>query len=483
MNDAVTREQIVAGLRELCLKAGDIVLLHSSLSSLGRVDGGARAVKEAFLDVLGADGTLVVPTFGNLGVIPDEVKTDRRAVASIHPMASVAAIGAKAEEICREHWKALKAHVEDTPYTRIAELGGYVCLLGVDQDRSTLLHTAEETLELSYLATTKPVTFDTPEGEVKKSWPFFPGPHRDFIGLDKMLRDSGRMRLGTIGSAMVRLIRGADLIELAVAAGRADPAFVLCDNPNCRDCVSQRAALRRARLARESFSVAAVASLAGRYVDEMIDNLRAAGIDRVELDFINGRAVQALEGERVISAVEQLGAADIEIAAIRSSAVTDKNLQLIETAARCKVGRVVLPISTDAEGFGRAGRERAVAVSFVNTDMDSARVSQILLDLRAAEVEAGFVFNAANFARVGENPFLGSYKAKLRRFVDQLDVGDAVNDGPATPLAGGHAEIKEMVSILRAAGFDGYMTLSGDNRRVGTLLDAAKRFEHLLDTM
>ena len=36
----MTRQEIVQGLRTLGLKQGDIVLLHSSLYSLGHVDGG-----------------------------------------------------------------------------------------------------------------------------------------------------------------------------------------------------------------------------------------------------------------------------------------------------------------------------------------------------------------------------------------------------------------------------------------------------------
>src|SRR3954447_26436343 len=58
----VTVESLAADLRGLGLRAGDTVLVHSSLSRLGWVCGGPVAVVEAFLSVLGPDGTLVVPT-------------------------------------------------------------------------------------------------------------------------------------------------------------------------------------------------------------------------------------------------------------------------------------------------------------------------------------------------------------------------------------------------------------------------------------
>src|SRR5690606_7280962 len=58
----VTREEIAEGLRRLGVAGGQEVLLHSSLKSFGRVDGGPDAVIDAFLDVLGPSGTLVCPT-------------------------------------------------------------------------------------------------------------------------------------------------------------------------------------------------------------------------------------------------------------------------------------------------------------------------------------------------------------------------------------------------------------------------------------
>ncbi len=57
-----TVESLARGLRVLGLAADNTVLVHASLSRLGWVCGGAVAVVEALLDVLGPRGTLVVPT-------------------------------------------------------------------------------------------------------------------------------------------------------------------------------------------------------------------------------------------------------------------------------------------------------------------------------------------------------------------------------------------------------------------------------------
>src|SRR5512140_222691 len=97
----VTQADIESGLRQLGLGRGDVVIVHSSLASMGRVEGGVDALLHAFLEVLGPEGTLVVPVFGDLGVLTKAVANHPAAVKSIHPLADVAAIGRNAEAICR----------------------------------------------------------------------------------------------------------------------------------------------------------------------------------------------------------------------------------------------------------------------------------------------------------------------------------------------------------------------------------------------
>ena len=478
----LTQRDIEAGLRQLGLSQGNIVLMHSSLASMGWVEGGANTVLSALLSVLGPDGTLVVPIFGDFGVLTKLVGNHPHAVRSVHPLAAVAAIGRDAAAICRDHWKAELAHGPDTPYVRIADLGGWVLLLGVDQDRNTTLHTVEELLRLPYLRTTEEETFETPVGAVTKSWPLFPGPHRNFIGSDALLRASGKMTVGRIGTAVTRLIRSRDLIDIMVEYGRTNPAWALCDNPNCPDCVAQLAALRRDRLTKESFHLAAGSRLAGRYIPEMIDNLTAAGIRAVELDWVQGRPACSL-GRRLAGVCDEFRAAGIVVSALRAEAVTENHEAVLDSARTAGIMRLVLPLSSRAGLIGRAASDKQMEVSFFNVAMSSEIASQMLLDMQSDGLKPRFTFSAAGFARAGEEPFLKSYKRKLRRFVDQLDVADATFEGAATPLACGNGEIKEMISILRCAGFDGWLTLASGGPDGEGLRQTSDRFMCLLDHM
>ncbi|MER6898900.1 AAC(3) family N-acetyltransferase, partial [Amycolatopsis sp. NPDC000740] len=59
----VDADVVCAGVRELGVAEGGVVIVHSSLSALGNVDGGADAVVRGLLRAVGSAGTVVVPAF------------------------------------------------------------------------------------------------------------------------------------------------------------------------------------------------------------------------------------------------------------------------------------------------------------------------------------------------------------------------------------------------------------------------------------
>jgi len=481
----LNRHDIAACLRGLGLHEGDIVLLHSSYLSLGPVENGPEEVLAGFREAIGETGTLLVPAFASLGVIADKVKELPGAIVSSCPCAAVAAVGPAAAELCADHWQADIAHGEKTPYTRLAAKGGYICLLGCDQDRNTSLHSVEAMLHLPYLKTRTIDNLQTPDGRtVSHSYHFFPGPHRDFIGVDAMLRDCGAMKVATLGKAQVRLIKSQMMLDTLTEYAQQNPDLFLCENPECADCVRQRAALAKDEYSRESFKLTCSSSLAGRYVPEMCENLAKAGIETVELDAIQGKPISMLSPERLAAATAELREAGIAVSAIRLPALPNDLPAAIARAQASGTTRVILPLVGNAATAAVALDEAGLDVCLVNVAQTAVVAAAALAEIRAQCPKVTFCLNAANFARVGENPFLHSYRGgHFLKTIGQLDVADATWTGRPTTLAGGNAEIKELISILRCSNFDGYLCLGGGSVYPGTLSEAAEEFRWLLQTM
>lgn len=476
----MNKREIIDSLKNLGLQEGDIVLLHSSFLSIGPVEGGPETLVNAFLDLLGPSGTLLVPVFGALGIVTEVVRNHPQAVISSAPVGTLAGIGAKAREICADHWQAETAHGENTPFLKMAEAGGYICLLGVDQDRNTTLHSVEALLRLPYLGTATR-TFVTPDGEsLTKTWNYYPGPHRDFIGLDRHFRDFGILTEGCLGQARIRLIRAQSMLEVAAELGGQNPAFALCDNPNCPDCVRQRAALFSARIAtHERFQLAASSRLAGRYLPEIIENLQRTGLKAVELDFLQGRPAASLDAQALTETARQLNEAGLAISALRLQVVPADLDRLLKAASQAAITRLVLPLSTAAQDVLQA-QTAGFTIALANNVQTAETARQQL----AALPRCGFAFNPAAFVGANEHPFGHAWRVgRFIRTIAQLDVIDATWTGEYTALARGHGEIKELVSILRCQNFAGWLVLGGGGIYPGTLTQAVNHFQHLLDTM
>jgi aminoglycoside 3-N-acetyltransferase len=253
---AIRGEAVAQGLAALGVRAGDVLMLHGALSSLGWVEGGAPAVIEALLGLLGPQGTLAVPTLTDItrpfsvegspstvGQLTEVVRRWPGAVRSRHPTHAVAAVGGRAPELTAGHEHTLSC-AADSPYGRVAAWGGWVLLLGVDQDRNTTWHVAETIADVPYLCTLS-VRIEEPGGNVREvSLPKWPRGHREFIGLDRPLRQAGLLRAGRVGPAVARLMPAGEMVAWGVARLRQDPAAFLCGKPTCVFCQWARAILR-----------------------------------------------------------------------------------------------------------------------------------------------------------------------------------------------------------------------------------------------
>ncbi len=257
----VTRRDLVAGLRALGLDGGSRVVVHSSFSSFGRVEGGAATVVRALLDTC---RTVVMPAFtfqcgawspegvfpGNayppapwpgyapvpftpaepvhpdIGAIPETFRRDFGALRSDHLTLSFLAAGPDAAAILATQ----RLNRPQGPLAVLRDLGGDVLLLGVDHRANTALHLAE--LEAGRHTTARHAL--TPAGIVATR--NGGGCSDGFGAIEPHVADLTRE--ARIGPARARRLPLRPLLERARALVAADPLALLCDRPGCAHCAA-----------------------------------------------------------------------------------------------------------------------------------------------------------------------------------------------------------------------------------------------------
>ena len=58
----LNKDSLMEGFDSLGIKKGDSLLVHSSITAMGNVEGGAHTVIQALMEGVGSDGTLVLPS-------------------------------------------------------------------------------------------------------------------------------------------------------------------------------------------------------------------------------------------------------------------------------------------------------------------------------------------------------------------------------------------------------------------------------------
>ena len=166
--EPVTIGGILRDLRRLGVEAGDALLVHSSLSSIGRVCGGPQAVVDALLRAVGDEGTLVMPVarFRSGGDPHAGHGADCRTLSHIsrdgafRPPAGVVLRERAAGGGDHGRTPATPQFGEDSPLGRLYGMGAKVLLLGAGYHARTSYHLAGEAVDFAerWMAENRPYT-------------------------------------------------------------------------------------------------------------------------------------------------------------------------------------------------------------------------------------------------------------------------------------------------------------------------------------
>ncbi|MFH1006709.1 MAG: AAC(3) family N-acetyltransferase [Candidatus Latescibacterota bacterium] len=252
---SLTATDLEQQFRAAGLDKGQTIMLHSSLSSLGHVAGGAETVVSSLLRVLGPEGTLCVPNLvfrGSMtqflrahtridlcampsrnGTLTEAVRNHPLARQSVHPSHPVSAIGRRRDELLRDHLCSRGPCGPESPWGKIAATEGRIVLLDVDHACNTTLHVMEET--------TAPYIFldEALEGIVidrsGREHPYRVQAYvtdraRTFGVVDAPLSEEGIQQMASVGAATVRIIDSPRMFTFCVAAVRKNPDWLAGKN-------------------------------------------------------------------------------------------------------------------------------------------------------------------------------------------------------------------------------------------------------------
>lgn len=242
---------LVDALCTVGIDSGQCVMVHSSLLHLGRMED-VKSSKlaamhySALREVLGPEGTVVVPTFNfgfcdgevfdpettpsvGMGVFSEYVRKLPDAVRSTHPMQSIAAIGPQAQFICDEDTKT--AFDPSGSFAKMLDLNARGLLLGTTMHYFSLIHLVEEQTKVPYRFMK---TFTAPYGPNKdlKSYAMFArdldiDPRVKFLKVDVIMRKRNLIKEVQLGMGKVQSFDVDRVYAITLAKLKNDPNWLI----------------------------------------------------------------------------------------------------------------------------------------------------------------------------------------------------------------------------------------------------------------
>ncbi|OFY18270.1 MAG: AAC(3) family N-acetyltransferase [Bacteroidetes bacterium GWF2_33_38] len=255
-NHIIKKAELIADLRNIGLKEGDLLHLKVSLKSIGKIEGGAKTLIEAFLEVLGDKGTIVSDAFVTAHPLPLSKKNSTltddftpsyaggfanamikhpNIYRSKHPIQKFAAIGYLAKELTENHTDKSGGY---ELLNEMAKMEAKNLTIGKKVVGVGTTHVAIEHLGFVKKYQNKGVRYKNSSGEVsiaKMNW--HGGCGRGFPNFfDLYDEKGGTIRKGKVGQANALLTDMKKTLEIEIEKLKIDPTFFFCHRPGCIDC-------------------------------------------------------------------------------------------------------------------------------------------------------------------------------------------------------------------------------------------------------
>ena len=250
----VYKNDLINDLIKLGLEKGDVVMVHTSLKNIGYVCGGAQTVIEALIEVVGSEGTIMMPTQswknldpetgvhwdadeadwdmirGNwpaydkditptntMGAVAEMFRQWPGSIRTNHPARSVCAWGRHADYLSKEHTLS-NIFGEGSPIAKLYELDAKVLLLGVGYDKNTSIHLADVRAE--YPGKHECIEHSAILENGVRVWKEYSTLYvdgEDFEDIGLAFEQECSLNIGKVGEAASRLMKQRELVDFSVS--------------------------------------------------------------------------------------------------------------------------------------------------------------------------------------------------------------------------------------------------------------------------
>jgi aminoglycoside N3'-acetyltransferase len=251
----ILNSALTAQILELGVTPGGVLLVHTSFSQVGPVEGGPLGLIEALRAAIGPGGTLVMPSMSDdddhpfdsrktpclgMGVVADSFWRMPDVLRSDSPHA-FAAIGPEAARITADHPLDVP-HGLNSPVGRVFELDGQIVMLGVGHDANTTIHLAEALAGVRYRRQ-KSLTIIQAGQPERYRYSEIDHCCDNFNLVDQWLDSEEGQRRGRVGHGHARLAGSRHIVATVVARLRANEMVFLHEPGVDSQCDEARASI------------------------------------------------------------------------------------------------------------------------------------------------------------------------------------------------------------------------------------------------
>lgn len=228
------------------------IIVHSSMKSIGEVEGGVDAVLDAFTEFM-KDGLLVFPTHtwdtinkdnpkfyvdstpSHIGILTELFRQRPNVVRSLHPTHSVAVLGKAAEDFTAGNENFDTPAARESSYGKLLDREAKILLIGVDLKRNTFIHGIEEWLDIpdrmsdnhEELVTVLPDSTEIPVPSRRH----IPGISLNYWKVEELLVEKDAIEYAQLGDAKVLVCDAEGLTKYISQMLEIDPALFSDNEP------------------------------------------------------------------------------------------------------------------------------------------------------------------------------------------------------------------------------------------------------------